>query len=287
MSSFLQKYKRQPKLFIDLPSQGKWYNDTIIQDGKVESMPVFGMTAMDEILLKTPDALFSGEATAQVIQSCIPNILDPWRLVGYDIDFVLIAIRIATYGETLPVVVECPKCTEKSDADVNLQNLLGLFANYEIELTFNMGELTFILHPITYRETTDFTIQAYTTERQLMQLDKLQLPQEERDKKINELLQSSAELNLRLAVAHLFAITDGKDEEDNKQSILEWMRDNDAEFYTSLRKAIGDLTERWKLPSFETKCGHEECGHVFKTNVDMDYSNFFGTRSLHSRTLIS
>ena len=53
MSSFLQKYKRQPKLFIDLPSQGKWYNDTIIQDGKVESMPVFGMTAMDEILLKT------------------------------------------------------------------------------------------------------------------------------------------------------------------------------------------------------------------------------------------
>ena len=65
------------------------------------------------------------------------------------------------------------------------------------------------------------------------------------------------------------------------------MRDNDAEFYTSLRKAIGDLTERWKLPSFETKCGHEECGHVFKTNVDMDYSNFFGTRSLHSLTLIS
>ena len=187
MSSFLQKYKRQPKLFIDLPSQGKWYDDTIIQDGKIDSIPVFGMTAMDEILLKTPDALFSGEATAQVIQSCIPNILDPWRLVGYDIDFVLIAIRIATYGETLPVVVECPKCTEKSDADVNLQNLLGLFANYEIEQTFNMGELTFILHPITYRETTDFTIEAYTTERQLMQLDKLQLPQEERDKKINEL----------------------------------------------------------------------------------------------------
>ena len=26
MSSFLQKYKRQPKLFIDLPSQGKWYD---------------------------------------------------------------------------------------------------------------------------------------------------------------------------------------------------------------------------------------------------------------------
>jgi len=287
MSSFLQKYKRQPKLFVDLPSQGKWYDDTIIQDGRIESLAVFGMTAMDEILLKTPDALFSGEATAQVIKSCVPSILDPWRLVGYDIDFILIAIRIATYGENLPVQVECPSCNETSDADVNLQNLLGLFADYKIEQSFDMGALTFVIHPITYRQTTDFTIEAYKTERQLMQLDKLNLPPEERDKNINALLQSSAELNLRLAVAHLFAISDGNESEQNRDAIVEWMRDNDAEFYQNLRKSISDLTERWKLPKFESTCANEECQKTFSTRVDMDYSNFFGTRSLHSRTLIS
>lgn len=287
MSSFLQKYKRQPKLFVDLPSQGKWYDNTIIQDGKVESLAVFGMTAMDEILLKTPDALFSGEATAQVIKSCVPSILDPWRLVGYDIDFILIAIRIATYGENLPVQVECPSCKQTTDADVNLQNLLGLFADYKIEQSFDMGELTFIIHPITYRQTTDFTIEAYKTERQLMQLDKLNLPPEERDKNVNALLQSSAELNLRLAVAHLFAISDGNESEQNRDAIIEWMRDNDAEFYQNLRKSISDLTERWKLPKFDTACANEECQKTFSSKVDMDYSNFFGTRSLHSRTLIS
>lgn len=287
MSSFLQKYKRQPKLFVDLPSQGKWYDNTIIQDGKVESLAVFGMTAMDEILLKTPDALFSGEATAQVIKSCVPSILDPWRLVGYDIDFILIAIRIATYGENLPVQVECPSCNETTDADVNLQNLLGLFADYKIEQSFDMGELTFVIHPITYRQTTDFTIEAYKTERQLMQLDKLNLPPEERDKNVNALLQSSAELNLRLAVAHLFAISDGNESEQNRDAIVEWMRDNDAEFYQNLRKSIAELTERWKLPKFDSTCANEECNKTFSTKVDMDYSNFFGTRSLHSRTLIS
>jgi len=287
MSSFLQKYKRQPKLFVDLPSQGKWYDDTIIEDGRVESLAVFGMTAMDEILLKTPDALFSGEATAQVIKSCVPGILDPWRLVGYDIDFILIALRIATYGENLPVQVECPSCKQTTDADVNLQNLLGLFADYKIEQSFEMGQLHFTLHPITYRQTTDFTIEAYKTERQLMQLDKLNLSQEEKDKNVNALLQASAELNLRIAVAHLFAISDGKDSENNRDAILDWMRDNDAEFYQRLRKSIAELTERWKLPNFDHTCANEECKKTFDTKVDMDYSNFFGTRSLHSRTLIS
>ena len=38
MSSFLQEYQRQPKLFIDLPSRGKWYNDTIIKDAGYEQL---------------------------------------------------------------------------------------------------------------------------------------------------------------------------------------------------------------------------------------------------------
>ena len=90
MSSFLEKYKRQPKIYIDLPSQGTFYSPEVLEDQKFTSLPVSGMSAMDEIMFKTPDALFSGEATAQVIRSCIPSILDPWSIVGYDLDYLLI-----------------------------------------------------------------------------------------------------------------------------------------------------------------------------------------------------
>jgi len=65
MSSFLEKYKRQPKIYIDLPSKGVFYSDDVLDNGQFVSLPVFGMSAMDEIIFKTPDALFSGEATAQ------------------------------------------------------------------------------------------------------------------------------------------------------------------------------------------------------------------------------
>ena len=71
MSSFLEAYQRQPKLFIDLPSKGKFYqHGNTVADGQSVQIPVFGMNAMDEILFKTPDALFTGKATADVIHSC-------------------------------------------------------------------------------------------------------------------------------------------------------------------------------------------------------------------------
>ena len=71
----LQQYFRQPKVFITLPSHGV-YNKPGTITGSFENMPIFGMTGMDEILLKTPDALLTGESTVKVIQSCCPNIVD-------------------------------------------------------------------------------------------------------------------------------------------------------------------------------------------------------------------
>ena len=67
MSNFLKDKQRQPKLYIELPSLGRFYDGSIVQDQQYTQLPVFGMNAMDEILLKTPDALFTGEATVQII----------------------------------------------------------------------------------------------------------------------------------------------------------------------------------------------------------------------------
>ena len=55
VSSFLEKYKRQPKIYIDLPSKGIYYDSTVIQDSQYTQIPVFGMNTMDEIMLKTPE----------------------------------------------------------------------------------------------------------------------------------------------------------------------------------------------------------------------------------------
>ena len=283
MTSFLEKHKRHPKLYIDLPSQGKWYNDTIVT--KVESMPVFGMTAMDEIVLKTPDALFSGEATAQVIKSCMPDILDPWQLVGYDIDYILIAIRIATYGEDIDITTTCPKCESETVGTVPLQRLLENLNNNPITQDFQMEDLTFILHPVTFRDTTNFSIESYSLQRQILQVENTNLSRQEKDEQLNLLYTAVAELNLKVAVAYLNAVTDGNDQETDKQTITTFVQENDVKFYEKLRSTITQLTKNWQLPPFDIQCTSEECEHTYNTKLDMDYSNFFGTKSLHSRNL--
>jgi len=54
----LQQYFRQPKIYIKLPSGGV-FNKLGSLQGDVTNMPVYGMTGMDEIIMKTPDALMS------------------------------------------------------------------------------------------------------------------------------------------------------------------------------------------------------------------------------------
>lgn len=82
-----------------LPSGGLFYEPGVlasnVSDGEIY---VFPMTAIDEIALKTPDLLFSGQAINQVFKRCIPDVLQPGKMLAKDIDFLLIALRKVSFG---------------------------------------------------------------------------------------------------------------------------------------------------------------------------------------------
>lgn len=288
MSSFLQNYQRQPKLFIDLPSKGKYYDASIIDDEQYVQIPVFGMNAMDEILFKTPDALFSGEATAQVIRSCIPTILDPWKLVGFDIDYILIAIRIATYGDDMGITCTCPSCGENTDVNVGLTKMIQTYDSYQTEYNFTLEDLNFILKPITYKQLTDFAVENYTYERTLLQIGQQEdIDEKQKNTAMKDVYNKVSELNLRIAVSYIDTITNGSDSESDINEITKFVTSNDAVFYQNLKDGITDLSNKWKLPSLKVQCASEECNNEYNTKVELDYSNFFGLKFLHSRNLIS
>ena len=285
MTSFLEKYKRQPKIYVDLPSKGEFYNETVLEDEQFIQMPVFGMTAMDEIMLKTPDALFSGEATSQVIQSCVPYVKNPWAIVGYDLDFLLIAIRIATYGEELPVDTTCPHCSHTTKSAINLNTLLENFSQYPTTAQFTMGNLTVKLRPMDYKTTTEFNMKQYQLEKTMANLNQSDLSSDEKDAKITELLFETSKLNLLIAVSHIVSIEADGEAESNPEIIYNFISENDSEFYNSLRENIKTLTDRWKLPNIDVQCANEECQILYPTKLNMDYSSFFGLPSSRSRTL--
>ena len=124
MNNPLLKHFRQPKLFIRLPSNGEFYPKGSIEITENNEYPVLAMTAKDELMIKTPDALLNGQSTVSVIQSCIPKIKNAWNVPSIDIDAILIAIRIATYGENMDMSINVPGIEEEKTYSLDLRILL-------------------------------------------------------------------------------------------------------------------------------------------------------------------
>lgn len=89
----LSAYFRTPELYVRLPSQGLFnkpedFNFTV--DGMIGIYP---MTAKDELVLRTPDALLNGSALRQIVESCAPDVHNVPELPSPDFDVLLLGIR--------------------------------------------------------------------------------------------------------------------------------------------------------------------------------------------------
>jgi hypothetical protein len=107
-SNPLKAFFRQPALYVRLPSNGEGWPPGSLDMPVNRELPVLPMTAMDEITYRTPDALFNGSAVVSVIQSCFPNVKNAWQMPTTDLNTMLAAIRIASYGHDLEIETVCP-----------------------------------------------------------------------------------------------------------------------------------------------------------------------------------
>ena len=143
----LANWYRQPKIYVRLPSKGKFYAAGSLDVSSSEEYPVYAMTAKDELMFKTPDALLSGQSTVEVIKSCMPAIIDPWQMPSIDLDFCLIAIRIATYGDNMEVGSTCPYCDAKNDYEIDLNAWLQIFNRFTFKDSIEVGPLLIHIRP--------------------------------------------------------------------------------------------------------------------------------------------
>ena len=99
----LAKYYRAPGPHVKIPSGGRFSEiDTTMLSVNGE-IPVYPMTAADEILVKNPDALLNGFAVEELIKSCVPAVKNVRSLAAQDIDVLLLAIKLASYGDKMEV----------------------------------------------------------------------------------------------------------------------------------------------------------------------------------------
>ena len=269
----LQQYFRQPKIYVSLPSKGA-YMPTGTVVGDLSSVAVQGMTGMDEIILKTPDALFSGEASIKMLQSCCPSIKNAWDLSVLDTDTLFVAVRIATYGNSMPVHHQCPQCESVNDYSLDLNVIVEHFNKCEYDNTIHYQDLTIRVKPLSYRQQTDYNMQIYDLQKQVRQANDL-TDDDEKQKILNALWETLAKLQLEVNANSVDAIETPSATVTERGFILEFLANADKELINAINKHIDHTRSKWEIPKFPVVCTNEECKTESMLSIELDSSTFF------------
>jgi hypothetical protein len=273
----LAQYFRQPKIHVKFPSEGKFWPVGSLETPQTGEHPVFAMTARDELLFKTPDALMNGSAIVEVIQSCIPSIKNAWQMPSMDVDAVLTAIRMATYGVDMDVTAVCPKCETSNDKSVDLRNVLDNLKGIEFTTTVEINsDMVVHLRPMTYQEITGTALKTFEHQRIFSIINDENLKEDEKLRLFNESFIKLTDLTLDTAVKCVTKIESAAGTTDNPEYIKEFLQKADKNVFTTINDAVGKSQNSGKMASFHTKCDNEECGHEWDVKLTLDQADFFG-----------
>ena len=268
----LKQYFRRPAIYIKLPSGGKNYAPGIINMPANEELPVYPMTAIDEITTRTPDALFNGSAVADLITSCVPNITDPWKLNNIDLDAILIGIRTAAGGNKIEIQTTCPSCTEDAIFDVNLVGLLNNLNinNYDKELV--LGDLTIKFRPLTYQQVNEISTSQFQVQKIFERLDAMET--EEKNAKIKEALILTTNLTIDALSKTIQYIKTPTAFVEETSFILEFLQNLDKNDFTKIKDYNVELKQSSEMKPLHITCIH--CKHEYDQTFTLNISDFFG-----------
>ena len=267
----LQKFFRQPKIYVSLPSKGLYYEPGALQ-GDYSNMPVFAMSGMDEIIMKTPDALFTGDATAKIIESCCPYIKNAKTMPAIDIDALLVAIRIATFGDKMSVTKTCDKCGEENDYEIELGRILEYFTSLKFINTVKIfDDLIIKIRPLQYEEMNYFSIENFKLQKTLFQTS--ELPVDQQQQQIDQLYKTLADLQLQLFLTAIESVQVDNQTVTEKPYIEEWLKNTEGESYKLIKKKLEENKAVWDMPPQQVVCG--SCSAENTVAVTLDQSSFF------------
>ena len=278
----LSKYYRQPAVYIKFPSGGN-YPPHVLERSPNGEYPVLPMTAKDELAFKTPDAMMNGQATIDVIKSCIPNIKDPWQLVSYDMDTILIAIRIASYGEKMDLNTTVPVVNETMTHSINLPDLLDRLSQVQITNSCKLKDgLEITVRPLIYKQIIDSQIRTFQQQRIYMQVQQsTTMSDEEKTQKFTDSFNMLTELNSALLLNNIEKITlpDGKQSVSDPAQIKDFIENAESKLTKEIEEELSKIRLQGAVPPIQMQATEEQIKKGAPANytipITFDNSNFF------------
>ena len=273
----LKQYFRQPAIYIKLPSQGKNYPPGALTMPPTGELPVYPMTAIDEITYRTPDALYNGQATVNVIQSCIPDIKDAWSIPSTDIDTLLIAIRIATHGHDMDFNTSCPACQHDSEQTMDLRTVLDSIQVADYNKTVHAGDMEIFFKPLNYKHVNNNNQMQYENQKLLQMLPDSGIPDAEKMTALSDALKKITDITVVALAQSIAAVKTPQALVSEPEFIEEMLKNCGSKLFNQIRDFILDLKASSEMQPLKMVCS--ECSHNYEQSITLDMASFFAYAS--------
>lgn len=273
---------RQPKIYIKLPSEGHFWPEGSLNLSVNGEYPVYSMTARDELLLKTPDALMNGQAVVEVIQSCMPNVIDAWEAPQVDLDTILVAIRLSTYGEELTMKISHPALDEDTDYVVNVREILEqLQRQVQWEDRFEVTpELVVYLKPLNYRSQTEAQIGEFDTQRLISVIKDDVTSEEDKIKAFQTAFAKLSAKTIGIIGQAIYKIESTAGLVEEREFIQEFIEKCDSSVFDKIKDRLGLLNANNQLKPMTIQSTPEMLENGAPPTLEVPFtfneSNFFG-----------
>jgi hypothetical protein len=234
---------RQPKLYISLPSRGQYWPEDSLTVTPNGEYPIYSMTARDEIMLKTPDALLNGQAVVSMLESCVPNITNGWNCPQIDLDVLLIAIRLATYGESMDTSVTVNGC--QGTYSVNLRFLLDNLSNtitWDERIEINETTVIYV-KPLSYQHVSKASAESFELQRIINLVNNDSLEEEKKVEMFKKSFNRLTQLNLDIVADSIYKIDTAGGSVTDVDFIKEFVYKCDRELFNTVKSHLDSLQE--------------------------------------------
>lgn len=282
----LSRLYRQKNIYVDLPSRGKFYTSgiSLSVDNELGIMP---MTVKDEIVLKTPDSLFNGNALIDLIESCVPDIKNPEETPICDLDSIILGIRAAT-DQYMEMDITCPNCNETEIYKLDLYQHISTIKKIPDNNTISLedGNVIIEIRPYTLKTLSKKKIQEHhfqKLQKKLMNTSKKinDENEEEITKQIKDSFEKAyketTELTIDIVSESIISVKlkDISVTVDSTDKIREWVYNMDKNTYKMIITKISELNDNNIQKTIDVQCS--KCSHQYKSNLELNPVNFFTT----------
>jgi hypothetical protein len=280
-SNPLTSFMRQPKIYIRLPSNGEYWPPGALDMPETRELPVFSMTAKDELMLKVPDALMNGQAIVDVIQNCIPSVKNAWATPGIDMDVMLIAIRLATYGEKMVTPLTFGDDIEM-EYIVDLRTVMDSLMN---QIAWNpvvaiSDDLTVFVKPLTYKQMTESALQTFETQKIMQIANDDKMNEDDKLRMFKESFKKLTDATVGTVGAGIFRIDSTLGSTDNPSFIKEFIDNVDKDVFNVIEQHLTALKEQNTIKPIIVPVTNEMrekgiSGETVEVPLTFDASTFF------------